>query len=60
MAREPLGATLNSIHNLAFYLDIMERVRKELAGINRAVRSSASAASISFAVRAMGRPMTLK
>jgi queuine tRNA-ribosyltransferase len=33
MAREPLGATLNSIHNLAFYLDIMERVRKELAGI---------------------------
>ena len=33
MAREPLGATLNSIHNLAFYLDIMERVREELAGI---------------------------
>ncbi len=33
MAREPLGATLNSIHNLAFYLDIMERVRKELAGL---------------------------
>jgi len=32
MAREPLGATLNSIHNLAFYLDIMERVRGELAG----------------------------
>jgi queuine tRNA-ribosyltransferase len=31
MAREPLGATLNSIHNLAFYLDIMERVREELA-----------------------------
>ncbi len=31
MAREPLGATLNSIHNLAFYLDIMERVRKELS-----------------------------
>ncbi len=31
MAREPLGATLNSIHNLAFYLDIMERVRGELA-----------------------------
>ncbi|MGA2439037.1 MAG: tRNA guanosine(34) transglycosylase Tgt [Acidobacteriaceae bacterium] len=29
MAREPLGATLNSIHNLAFYLDIMERVRAE-------------------------------
>jgi queuine tRNA-ribosyltransferase len=33
LAREPLGATLNSIHNLAFYLDIMERVRKELAAI---------------------------
>jgi queuine tRNA-ribosyltransferase len=33
MAREPLGATLNSIHNLAFYLDIMERVRGELAGL---------------------------
>ena len=31
MAREPLGATLNSIHNLAFYLDIMECVRDELA-----------------------------
>jgi queuine tRNA-ribosyltransferase len=33
MAREPLGATLNSIHNLAFYLDIMERVRGDLAGL---------------------------
>jgi queuine tRNA-ribosyltransferase len=33
MAHEPLGATLNSIHNLAFYLDIMERVRNELAGL---------------------------
>jgi queuine tRNA-ribosyltransferase len=33
MAREPLGATLNSIHNLAFYLDIMERVRNSLAGL---------------------------
>ena len=33
MAREPLGATLNSIHNLAFYLDIMERVRGEFAGL---------------------------
>ncbi|HZQ42466.1 MAG TPA: tRNA guanosine(34) transglycosylase Tgt [Acidobacteriaceae bacterium] len=27
---EPLGATLNSIHNLAFYLETMERVRIEL------------------------------
>jgi len=32
VSREPLGATLNSIHNLAFYLDTMERVRGELAG----------------------------
>jgi queuine tRNA-ribosyltransferase len=29
---EPLAAVLNSIHNLAFYLDTMERVRTELAG----------------------------
>jgi queuine tRNA-ribosyltransferase len=29
---EPLSAVLNSIHNLAFYLDTMERVRAELAG----------------------------
>ena len=28
---EPLGATLNSIHNLSFYLETMERVRGELA-----------------------------
>ncbi len=27
---EPLSATLNTIHNLAFYLGIMERVRKSL------------------------------
>jgi queuine tRNA-ribosyltransferase len=27
---EPLGATLNSIHNLSFYLETMERVRSEL------------------------------
>jgi queuine tRNA-ribosyltransferase len=32
VSKEPLGATLNSIHNLAFYLDTMQRVRKELAG----------------------------
>jgi queuine tRNA-ribosyltransferase len=31
MAREPLGATLNSIHTLSFYLDIMERVRSSLS-----------------------------
>ncbi len=29
---EPLSATLNSIHNLAFYLDTMQRVRATLAG----------------------------
>jgi queuine tRNA-ribosyltransferase len=28
---EPLGATLNSIHNLSFYAETMERVRGELA-----------------------------
>jgi queuine tRNA-ribosyltransferase len=28
---EPLGATLNSIHNLHFYLETMERVRWELS-----------------------------
>jgi queuine tRNA-ribosyltransferase len=27
---EPLGATLNSVHNLAFYLETMERVRGDL------------------------------
>jgi queuine tRNA-ribosyltransferase len=32
VAKEPLGATLNSIHNLSFYLDTMERVRGEVAG----------------------------
>jgi queuine tRNA-ribosyltransferase len=31
---EPLGATLNSIHNLAFYLETMERVRADIAGEN--------------------------
>jgi len=29
---EQLGATLNSIHNLAFYLETMERVRGDLGG----------------------------
>jgi queuine tRNA-ribosyltransferase len=29
---EQLGAMLNSIHNLAFYLETMERVRGDLAG----------------------------
>src|SRR5580698_8164876 len=31
-AGEALSGTLNSIHNLAFYLGIMERVRSDLAG----------------------------
>jgi queuine tRNA-ribosyltransferase len=31
VAREPLGATLNSIHNLTFYLDTMARVHSSLA-----------------------------
>ena len=30
-AGEALGGTLNTMHNLAYYLGIMERVRKELA-----------------------------
>ncbi len=32
VAGEPLGATLNSVHNLAFYLDTMARVRAQIAG----------------------------
>ena len=31
MAKEPLALTLNSIHNLSFYLDTMARVRAGLA-----------------------------
>ncbi len=31
---EPLAATLLSAHNLAFYLDTMERVRADLAGVH--------------------------
>jgi queuine tRNA-ribosyltransferase len=31
VAKEPLGLTLNSIHNLSFYLDTMSRVRKMLS-----------------------------
>jgi queuine tRNA-ribosyltransferase len=30
VAKEPLGLTLNSIHNLSFYLDTMARVRSSL------------------------------
>jgi len=31
VSKEPLGLTLNSIHNLSFYLDTMARVRMSLA-----------------------------
>ena len=31
---EPLSAVLNSVHNLAFYLDVMERLRADLAAQN--------------------------
>ena len=31
-AQEPLSAVLNTIHNLAFYLDTMQKVRVEIAG----------------------------
>ena len=33
VSKEPLGLTLNSIHNLSFYLDTMTRVRAKLAGL---------------------------
>jgi queuine tRNA-ribosyltransferase len=33
VAGEPVGATLNSIHNLAFYLDTMSRVREDLMNV---------------------------
>jgi len=36
-AGEPLAATLNSIHNLAFYLGIMRRVRESLESASTAV-----------------------
>ncbi len=31
-AQEPLAAVLNTLHNLAFYLETIKRVRKELGG----------------------------
>lgn len=33
-AKEALAATLNTVHNLAYYLGIMERVRRSLADAN--------------------------
>jgi queuine tRNA-ribosyltransferase len=44
-AGEPLAGTLNSIHNLAFYLGIMRRVRQSLqdeTGVRSRVASNAS------------------
>jgi queuine tRNA-ribosyltransferase len=32
VAQEPLSAVLNTLHNLAFYLETMSRVRAEMAG----------------------------
>jgi len=31
VAQEPLSAVLNTLHNLAFYLETMNRVRAEMA-----------------------------
>ncbi len=42
-AGEPLSATLNSIHNLAYYLGIMQRVRADLAGAPNAAPSAQTA-----------------
>ena len=43
-AQEPLGGTLNSIHNLAYYLGTMRRVRAEIEGSAR--KPSNEAASL--------------
>jgi len=32
-AQEPLSGVLNTLHNLAFYLETMRRVRAEIAGV---------------------------
>ena len=34
-AQEPLSAVLNTLHNLAFYLDTMRKVREGIAGADR-------------------------
>jgi queuine tRNA-ribosyltransferase len=36
-AQEPLSAVLNTLHNLAFYLETMRKVREELAATSQAV-----------------------
>ena len=38
---EPLAATLNSIHNLAFYLETMERVRANIASAKQGIDGAA-------------------
>ena len=38
---EPLAATLASVHNLSFYLDIMSRVRHEISAAGKAAASNA-------------------
>jgi queuine tRNA-ribosyltransferase len=40
VAGEPLGLTLNSVHNLHFYLTTMDRVRKEIAGLSFSARGA--------------------
>jgi queuine tRNA-ribosyltransferase len=42
---EPLAASLLSIHNLSFYLDTMERVRRDLAGTGLPQESESSQAT---------------
>ncbi len=51
---EPLAGILNSVHNLAFYLETMRRVRAELALETRALRQDESWERGS----ALGRPPT--
>jgi queuine tRNA-ribosyltransferase len=43
-AGEPLGGTLNSIHNLAYYLNIMQRVRADLQAGSKSEPAPAAAA----------------
>jgi queuine tRNA-ribosyltransferase len=43
-AREPLGGALNSIHNLAYYLNIMQRVRADIETGRSSVPAAAAAA----------------
>ncbi len=60
VSKEPLGLTLNSIHNLSFYLDTMTRVRAASPKTACFATIPASAPSIIRTTRAIGRPITLK